>query len=157
MRQQIRPPHSTHPIFVSHRLLLQLSDLVRQKRLIVLNAPTGFGKSVLMASFAISTPLPVCWYSLSERERDPFKFLNLLAFGLSDRFISLRERKVAHVMAGGNVETNLEYLIDILASLPPHLLIFDDVFCVEGIGFSTVIAKLLNSDLPHSYPFHRQI
>lgn len=51
------------------------------RRLTVISAGPGWGKSVLLASFFGSQRIPHVWYGLDERDRDPVSFLAYLAEG----------------------------------------------------------------------------
>ena len=49
----------------------------------LISAPAGFGKTSLLADFARDTDLPVAWYGVDERDRDPYTFLRNIAAAIS--------------------------------------------------------------------------
>jgi LuxR family maltose regulon positive regulatory protein len=50
--------------------LLQKISQTPERRIILISAPSGFGKTVLIEQFAADAPYPIAWHSIEERERD---------------------------------------------------------------------------------------
>ena len=48
------------------------------KRLTLLSAPAGYGKTTLLADFINASPLPFAWYTLDAQDSDPTVFLTYL-------------------------------------------------------------------------------
>src|SRR5438093_7120012 len=55
-------------------------------KLILLCAPTGYGKTTLLADFALSTGIPCCWYFLDQNDSDRYTFLCCLLARIRHRF-----------------------------------------------------------------------
>src|SRR3954453_14103338 len=73
---KITPPQSQALL---HRARLQeVLDLVYSQSLLVISAPTGYGKTSLLLDFARSTRLRLAWYTLEETDRDPTVFCRYL-------------------------------------------------------------------------------
>lgn len=70
-RERITRPHLTESL---HR--------VTEKRLMLISAPPGYGKTTLLAQFAASTPIPYLWYQLDIADGDPATFLAYLIEGM---------------------------------------------------------------------------
>src|SRR5260370_1321349 len=72
-------PSSSHPLLPRPRLISLLNEGLRRK-LILISAPAGFGKTTLVSawvqSFSPHTPLAphVAWVSLDESDNDPAQF-----------------------------------------------------------------------------------
>ena len=67
---RVRPPHVRRDL-VSRPRLLGLLESGTGRRLTVVSAPAGFGKTALLAEWASTAGRPVAWLSLDEEDRDP--------------------------------------------------------------------------------------
>ncbi len=67
------------------RLVRQLG-VALYKRLVLLSAPPGYGKTTLLALFARQTEIPLIWYQLDATDNDPILFLHSLVTGFRMRF-----------------------------------------------------------------------
>ncbi|MEE4265089.1 MAG: hypothetical protein V2I56_20550, partial [Desulfobacteraceae bacterium] len=68
-----RPPIDSRWI-VRPRLLSALDDAL-SKKLTLISAPTGYGKTTLAAQWLDRIPHPSAWLSLDEHDSDPDRFL----------------------------------------------------------------------------------
>jgi ATP/maltotriose-dependent transcriptional regulator MalT/DNA-binding SARP family transcriptional activator len=59
------------------------------KKLVLLCAPAGYGKTTLLADFATSAPIPCCWYFLEHPDIDSVLFLRTLLASLCMAFPQL--------------------------------------------------------------------
>ncbi len=59
------------------------------KKLVLLCAPAGYGKTTLLADFAASAPIPCCWYFLERADTDAVLFLRTLLASLCVAFPQL--------------------------------------------------------------------
>jgi ATP/maltotriose-dependent transcriptional regulator MalT len=81
---RVRPPHVRRDL-VSRPRLLGLLESGAGRRLTVVSAPAGFGKTALLAEWASTAGRPVAWLSLDEGDRDP-GFCRRTSTRLSARF-----------------------------------------------------------------------
>jgi ATP/maltotriose-dependent transcriptional regulator MalT/DNA-binding SARP family transcriptional activator len=90
-RHAITPPkferHQIHRGHLVDRIHAEIG-----KKLIVVIAPPGYGKTSLLSDFISHTDVPVAWAQLSSLDLDPMHFAQLLASSLSRRFRRLRNR-----------------------------------------------------------------
>src|SRR5215472_10944117 len=55
-------------------------------KLVLLQAPAGYGKTTLLADFARATTIPCCWVVLDRSDMDPVIFLETLLMSIRERF-----------------------------------------------------------------------
>src|SRR5215467_15014207 len=67
------PPPRPKVVFRS-RLIERLNEGLRRK-LTLISAPAGFGKTTLVSEWVASCERPVAWLSLDEGDNDPARFL----------------------------------------------------------------------------------
>jgi hypothetical protein len=71
----IPPPQ---PGVVLRPRLMKRLDEGMHRRLILVCAPAGFGKTTLLSQWVITLPRPAAWLSLDEGDNDPVRFLAYL-------------------------------------------------------------------------------
>jgi len=126
------------------RLLNLLAEFVESgKRLVTIYAPGGYGKSILLADFAQTTDLPVCWCSLEPADRDPTSFLTLLAHSLTDRFHDIEPNGLFKLVARGDTQASIHQIAELLTNAGPHLIIIDDYHKAVSAGMTLALNRLL--------------
>ncbi len=78
-------PKRTGQVLHRQRLLDFLHEYLDRKLLLV-SASAGYGKTTLLVDFAHDTEFPTCWYTLDTADRDPRVFLGYLLASLQRRF-----------------------------------------------------------------------
>jgi len=77
----IPPPRSK--IVLRPRLIERLNEgLNTSRKLTIISAPAGFGKTTLVSEWIASCERPVAWLSLDEGDNDPARFLTYLVKAL---------------------------------------------------------------------------
>jgi len=76
--------------------LLDWLEANADKRLILLSAPAGYGKTTLLADFINASSRPFAWYTLDEQDSDPTVFLTYLIESL--RNMKRSPETLAHVI-----------------------------------------------------------
>lgn len=80
---RIHPPVRRPNMVARPRLTVQLHEALRLgRRLTLLSAPAGFGKTTLLNDWLASVSHPYAWLSLDESDNDPGQFLSYLAAAL---------------------------------------------------------------------------
>jgi DNA-binding SARP family transcriptional activator/tetratricopeptide (TPR) repeat protein len=126
------------------RLLDLLNEFIEaDKRLITVYAPGGYGKSILLADFAQTTDLPVCWCSLEPVDRDPTSFLTLLAHSITDRFLDIEPNGLFKLIARGDTQASIHHIAESLAHVGPHIIIIDDYHKAVSAGMTLALNRLL--------------
>jgi LuxR family transcriptional regulator, maltose regulon positive regulatory protein len=161
-RFEERPMAQRWPIDFPHKILVPqrpryllarphltaLLGTITERRLIILAAPAGYGKTSLLIDFATSaiTTL-ICWYTLDRLDEDPWIFIGYLVAAIVQRFPkALQQTK--ELIGGANrppFATIVAALIhDVYAIDKDFTIIFDDWHLVDSIAdISQVIAQLL--------------
>jgi LuxR family maltose regulon positive regulatory protein len=74
------PP--SRAVLVRRERLFRRLDSGLQRRLTVVSAPAGFGKTTLLSHWVEQQELPLTWVALDEQDNDPERFLTYLAHAL---------------------------------------------------------------------------
>ncbi|HEC35620.1 MAG TPA: LuxR family transcriptional regulator, partial [Anaerolineae bacterium] len=74
------PP--VRPILVPRPRLIERLNAGLDRKLTLISAPAGFGKTTLLSEWAASCDRPVAWLSLDEGDNDPARFLAYLVAAL---------------------------------------------------------------------------
>ena len=77
LNTKIRPPKALR-LLLSRPRLLSLLEESQYYRLVLISAPTGYGKTTLLIDFARSQNMALCWYTLDENDRDVAVFCRYL-------------------------------------------------------------------------------
>ncbi len=127
------------------RLLNLLAEFIETgQRLITVYAPSGYGKSILLADFAQTTDLPVCWCSLEPTDRDPAAFLALLAYSITDRFHEIEAGGLLRLIEQGDTQSSVRRIADLLHTAGPHIIIIDDYHKANSAGMTLALNGLLD-------------
>ncbi|MCB0153524.1 MAG: hypothetical protein KDF65_01920, partial [Anaerolineae bacterium] len=112
------------------------------KSFVTIEAPSGYGKSVLLADFAQTTNLPVCWCTVQTSDREPAMLLQLLIHALVDRFYELDLTELLALIDPTDIPHAILQLSQRLTTLGPHLIILDDYHHVAGPGSNLIMQRL---------------
>ncbi len=133
---KIRVPRRRHDLLPRHRLVDFIHDHL-DRRLILISAPAGFGKTSLLTDFASDTDLPVCWYTLDPFDRDLHLFLEHFISAIAHRFPDFGQRSRILLQQTSDPGANLYPLVatlvqEIYDTIPEYFfLVLDDHHTVE--------------------------
>src|SRR5215210_9501226 len=146
LKPKLRAP-LPRPEHVVRRRLLDLLRNALDFKVSVLSAPTGYGKTTLLAHWhqVEETNLPFAWVSLDEQDNDPIRLWRHIVEALR-RVVPEGEDFGADFLVGMSavgqrfVETTLPTLINEIAELPHRVvLVLDDYqFVTEGDAHESV-------------------
>jgi ATP/maltotriose-dependent transcriptional regulator MalT/DNA-binding SARP family transcriptional activator len=132
---RIIPPRRRKDLVERKRLIQLLGELV-EKRLVLVSAPAGYGKTTLLVDFLSNCQLPVCWYTIDRLDFDPLRFISYLAASIQQRFPGFGKRTEA-VLSGDQGKFDGEYIAtvminDIYENISEHfLIVLDDYHLVN--------------------------
>jgi LuxR family transcriptional regulator, maltose regulon positive regulatory protein len=127
-----------------------------QRKLILVSAAAGYGKTSLLADFAHSTELPVCWYSMDGNDRDPSVLVDYLVATIRYRFPVFGQRTQALLKGGQVLSGNLQPVIttlvnEIFDTIPEYfVLVLDDYHLVADSHAVEEFLDLLLRYLPEN-------
>jgi LuxR family maltose regulon positive regulatory protein len=139
------PPRPAHD--VARPLLSQRLDAGLSRKLTLVCAAAGFGKSTLVSQWAQDCPLPSAWLSLDGDDRDPHRFLEYVLGSL--QLVSQTVGAGLSVMLKGSppasIETVLTLLVNQLAKIPGKLvLVLDDYHLAASTSVNDALAFLID-------------
>src|SRR3989337_2179408 len=83
------------------RLIERLNEgLPAGRKLTIISAPAGFGKTTLVSEWVAGCERPVAWLSLDKGDNDPTRFLTYLVAALQTLALSKAEGIAANIGAG---------------------------------------------------------
>ena len=136
----------------------RLVDFIHEhidRKLILISASAGYGKTSLLMDFAHDTELPVCWYSLDEWDRDPRVFLEYLVVSIRERFPHFGDRTLGGLRGGVHGE-GLRSIVGTLVNeihevVPEYFaLVIDDYHLVSDSKDVTSLFSFLLRRLPEN-------
>lgn len=128
------------------RLADKLNDGASRK-LVLVSAPAGFGKTTIMSLWADEVGLPAAWLSLDPEDNDPVRFLLYLLAALQTIVPDIGQTTSAllHSAQKAPQEIVLTVLINELASIQEDFyLILDDYHVINNQDVHAVLAYMID-------------
>jgi LuxR family maltose regulon positive regulatory protein len=85
IRTKLQRPIVSHNLLPRSQLVQQLENR-RQRKLTLISAPAGYGKSTLVNQWLETYPTPTAWLSLDENDRDLDTFLSYFVAAIQTTF-----------------------------------------------------------------------
>ena len=127
------------------RLIARLSQGLHRK-LTLIAAPAGFGKTTLLSEWAALCGRPAAWLSLDEGDSDPTRFLTYLVAALRT-IVPTMGSGVLGVLQSPQLlptEAILTVLLNDITAIPdPFVLVLDDYHVVDATSIDTALTFLL--------------
>ncbi|HSJ56998.1 MAG TPA: BTAD domain-containing putative transcriptional regulator [Anaerolineae bacterium] len=103
---KLRIPRRRHDLLPRRRLVDFLLGHLDRK-LLLISAPAGWGKTTLLAQLAGESDVPVCWLALDTFDRDLRSFLEYFVAAVARRFPAFGARSLALLRATADPAANL--------------------------------------------------
>jgi LuxR family transcriptional regulator, maltose regulon positive regulatory protein len=138
-RTKIIAPRRRTDLLTRQRLLDILHELIDYK-LIILVAPAGYGKTILLVDFAHNTELPVCWYALDPLDQDAHRFFVHFITTIATRFPDFGRSSLTALQSMSAGQGSLEQLVttivnDLYDHVQEHfVVVIDDYHLVDQNG-----------------------
>lgn len=144
------PPHRAE--LVSRPRLLERMEEGAQRKLTLLSAPAGFGKTTVVSEWVAQTGNAAAWLSLDADDSDPTRFLAHLVAALQTTEPHLGEGVRAALQAPQSPPTPwllTELLNDISALSTDVVLVLDDYHAVDDEAVDEALRYLIDHLPPH--------
>jgi LuxR family maltose regulon positive regulatory protein len=129
------------------RLIERLNGgLAAGRKLTLISAPAGFGKTTLVSKWIASCGRPVAWLSLDEGDGDPVRFISYLVAALQTIKAGIGEGLVAVLQSPQppSTESILIALINEITTIPDHfILVLDDYHLIDSKPVDYALTFLL--------------
>ncbi|MBE0703905.1 MAG: NACHT domain-containing protein, partial [Afipia sp.] len=138
-------PPPRHKVVPRPRLIERLNEGL-QRKLTLISAPAGFGKSTLVSEWVAACGQPAAWLSLDEGDQDSTRFLTYLIAALRTIAPDIGEGVLAVLQSPQPPPTDsiLTALLNEIATLPDNfLLVLDDYHLIDAKPVDNALTFLL--------------
>ena len=145
-RTKIVVPRRREEILTRTRLLEMMFEFL-DKKLVLVSAPAGYGKTSLLIDLHHHSDLPFCWLSLDALDRDPQRFASYFIGAIEEKFPDFGKRASEILNSFTSISEGMESLVvalvnDIFDHIPQHfVLVLDDYHLISDVP---VIQNFLN-------------
>lgn len=135
-RTKLIIPRRRDEVLTRQRLLEILNDLLDLK-LIIIAAPAGYGKTVLLIDFANHTQWPISWLSLDPLDQEPFRFISHFIASIKERYPNFGQNSFSVLNSMSQDKLDMPSLVtaivnDVYDNIPEHfIIVLDDYHLVE--------------------------
>src|SRR5207248_6609206 len=134
------------PNVVSRPRLLERLNAGLHRKLTLIAAPAGFGKTTLVSAWVEGIERPTAWLSLDEGENDPTRFLAYLVTALQTIAATLGEGVLGVLQSPQPPppEAILTALLNEITTLPDHfVLVLDDYHVIDAKAVDMALTYLV--------------
>lgn len=124
------------PNFISRPRLIEMLDAALSRKLTLLSAPAGFGKTTLVSDWVSQNQQPVVWLSLDKEDVDPKRFWLYFIAALQTISKEIGATSLGMLQHAKNApgENLLTTLVNEIAAFPEHFIIVLDDFHLADVS-----------------------
>ena len=132
VRHAITPPSFEARKLHRERLVDEIHANI-PKKLVVIAAPPGYGKTTLLSDFTEHTELPVCWVRLAQADQDVIRFAEVFKASLEKRFRRLNGVIELENLIGSEPQAMARVFSDIIDEqvAETFVIVLDDVHLIN--------------------------
>ena len=142
------------PNMVSRPRLIERLSAGLHRKLTLISAPAGFGKSTLVSEWTLGLGRPVAWLSLDEGENDPTRFLTYLVAALQTIAPTIGEGALGALQSPQPPPTEallVALLNDLITISDPFVLVLDDYHVLDAKAVDQALSFLIDHLPPHMH------
>ncbi|WP_167618070.1 LuxR C-terminal-related transcriptional regulator [Maribellus sediminis] len=147
LKTKLTKPAPTSKLIFRKELIHTLES-GKEKRLTLVSAPAGYGKSTLISQWIDQSDIRYSWYSLDKSDNDIVIFLQYIIAGILSNYkrLQFKTEKLLASNANPSYETLATFLINDLLEIEDHFyIVFDDYHLIENNAINNFIHFLLNN------------
>ena len=151
LRTKLTPPSSDKDSVPRTRLLNRLNS-VAEKRVALISAPAGFGKTTLATQWIQQRRIPCAWLTLDKSEGDLTRFLTYLIAAIREcdpSFASRTEQLLTAPILPQPEDLTDAFIADLELSAVPLFLFLDDFHTLNSVAVDQTVIRLV-----HNLPRH---
>jgi ATP/maltotriose-dependent transcriptional regulator MalT/DNA-binding SARP family transcriptional activator len=160
-QQKLLIPSSTRPVIARADILAEIEESAQSRRVTVIAAPAGWGKTTTLVQWARAAGTPIVWYTLDPSDRDPRLFLDYLLHGIAP-YIPDASALIHHIATCSNTEIAAlfrQVALSIASAPQPFAIVLDDLHTLlpentETSDDISLILSLLSSIAEYAMSCH---
>ncbi|MCD6030782.1 MAG: ATP-dependent transcriptional regulator [Thermomicrobiales bacterium] len=152
---KIQVPPQTHRVVRRARLVDALEREIPDRKLVLISAPAGYGKTTLLAQWAHTSALRIAWLSLGEEDNDPDRFFRYLLAAWETVHPDIRDSPLGLLLGAQEPDRDavLAAFINVANDLTDHtVFVLDDAHLIEDASIHEALIFLLDH-LPSTLHF----
>ena len=144
---------------LSRQRLLDLLDSLLDKKVVIVAAAAGYGKTSLLIDFADQLEIPVCWYAIDSLDNDPQRFIAHLIASIQVKFPDFGINSMSALANSPQGKIDIDRMISIIVNdayenISEHfVMVIDDYHLVTDSNEVNYFISRLSQDIDENAHF----